>query len=92
MWDGDNLIYEYTSNKYYSPSVYECILYNYGLDLISQTDTLSDTHILFTQNAHGDVADMLSVTSGELNRIERKDFDAFGNGGSTLYSPMGYAG
>ena len=92
VWDGDDLVYEYVRNMYYYPPLNNCIVYNYGNGLISQSNTETNEYILFTKNTHGDVSDMLNAASTDLAVFEDKEFDAFGNGGTTLYSPMGYAG
>jgi len=92
VWDGDDLVYEYVRNMYYYPPLDNCIVYNYGNGLISQSNTETNEYILFTKNTHGDVSDMLNASSTTLAVFAEKEFDAFGNGGSTGYSAMGYAG
>ena len=92
VWDGDDLVYEYVRNMYYYPPLNNCIVYNYGNGLISQSNTETNEYILFTKNTHGDVSDMLNAASTDLAVFEDKEFDAFGNGGTTQYSSMGYAG
>ena len=90
-WDGDALLYEYEATNTSTPSPYICTVYNYGHGLISHSDNLNGNYILYAKNAHGDIIDLLDAAD-ELGTLEQNQFDAFGNGGSTGYSAMGYAG
>ena len=93
VWDGDDLVYEYTAQNGNYPSDYIGTVYNYGYGLVSHSDNADGNYLLYVRDAHGDVTSLLDATDLDIcNPVDKNEFDAFGNGGANDYSRMGYAG
>ncbi len=69
IWDGDDLVFEYKATNDFSPSLYVGTVYNYGHDLISQSNAEDNNYILFVKNTHGDVTEMLNAVSDDLDVV-----------------------